>query len=119
MPATNIAVHEYGCTTKSYTVPGGVAVSGSVWNDCIVALTGYKSQQIANHAIAAPGHWSNPGNNVGNLAVGAQWNNAFMAQPHVHAGAQVRAAIGCAVTRNPANAPTYQFMKIYIGQFGG
>jgi hypothetical protein len=114
---TKIAIHEYGCTTSSHTIPD-IPVGDSVWDDCLVAieLSGYRSGQFPNQAIRRPNAWSNPANNVDNAAASQQYNAAVLANPHVHGGQgpNHRAALGCRVAINGAN---YQFMKIYIGQF--
>jgi len=122
MADTHIAVHEYGHTTKSYVIRGGVTVTNSVWNDCVdaVCTAGFKPQQFPQQTIRKPGHWSTPANNLGNAACSQAYTNGVMANPHVHggAGSTHRAAIGYRMT--PADnevGETYQFMKIYIGQF--
>lgn len=123
MPLTRIAVYEYGATTKSYVVRGGVVRSASVWDDCINALTAlsvnFRPKQWPGQTIRSPGHWSNPANNIGNAAASASYNATVMGNPHVHGGVggTHRAAIGCVTNTPPAIGSTYPFMKIYIGEF--
>jgi len=123
MATTHIAIHEYGCTTKSYVLNSLVPKSPSIWEDCLnaislAALQGFKCGQHPIGAIRRPNAWSNPANNIGNQAAGKAWNNTLKANPHVHGGVGIdhRAAIGCTATANAAGTH-WQFMKIYIGQF--
>jgi hypothetical protein len=121
MPNTRIAVHEYNQTTKSFVIHGGVTVTGNAWNDCVTALNqaNFRPVQHPGQTIRVPAHWSNPGNNVGNVAVSTAYNGAVLGQPHVHGGQGVghRAAIGYTATAAPAPATHYEVMKIYIGEF--
>jgi hypothetical protein len=116
MASTSVTVHEYGCKNKLYAVVKGVPVLDSVWDSCVDALSGYKSQQ-RDLSIAKPGRWSEPGVNIQNQAVSQQWNKLFKSKPHVHAGADWRAVIGCRVQKAP-DGKTYSAMSIYIGEFG-
>lgn len=122
MPDTRIAIHEYGHPTKSYFIAGGVVASGSIWEDCLTAITaaGFRPQQWPGQTIRRPNAWSNPANNVDNAAASTAYSATVLAEPHVHGGVGPghRAAIGCRLTpAAPAVGGTYQFMKIYIGQF--
>lgn len=123
MPNTKIAVYEYGSTTKSYVVAGGVVRTACVWDDCVYALNAvgvaFRPYQWPNAAIRAPGAWSNPANNIGNAAASTQYGQGVLASPHVHGGTGVqhRAAIGCVTNHAPAIGGFYPFMKIYIGEF--
>lgn len=123
MPVTRIAVYEYGATTKSYVVQGGVVRSASIWNDCLTALNAlsvnFRPQQWPGQTIRAPGNWSNPANNIGNAAANTAYSAAVLASPHVHGGIGVghRAAIGCVTNSAPAIGGVYPYMKIYIGEF--
>ncbi|WP_156880403.1 MULTISPECIES: hypothetical protein [Thermomonas] len=122
MPSTHIAIHEYGNTTRSYVIPAGVVASGSIWEDCLNAISasGFRPAQWPGQTIRRPNAWSNPANNVGNAAASQAFVESVKKNPHVHGGVGVnhRAAIGCRLTPQvvPAGS-TYQFMKIYIGQF--
>ena len=121
MPLTRLAVHEYNQTTQSFVIHGGVTVTGSAWNDCVAALNqaNFRPVQHPLQTIRAPGAWTNPGNNVGNVAVSTAFNGTVLGNPHVHGGQGVghRAAIGYTATPAAAPATHYEFMKIYIGQF--
>jgi hypothetical protein len=123
MPLTRIAVYEYGATTKSYIIHGGVIRSASVWDDCITALNdlsvNFRPQQWPGQTIRSPGAWSNPANNIGNAAASRAYSTAVLGSPHVHGGVGVthRAAIGCVTNAAPAIGGVYPFMKIYIGEF--
>ena len=120
MPNTKVVIHEYSSKTKSFIIKKGVPVTDSVWNDCVDAIqcTPYKSSQ-QKHAIAKPGAWSDPGNNLGARAVTTRWRDNYKQQPHVHAGSDVRAVIGCRLwTHDNPDQNFYKFMKIYIGEFG-
>lgn len=121
MPATNLAVHEYGHTTRNFLLPHGVAKSNSIWADCITALqdADYHPQQHSAQTVRAPNAWSSPGTNIESAAASAQWNNAYLGQPHVHGGVGVghRAAIGCRFSLHPGQPPYYNWLRIYIGEF--
>jgi len=123
MTMTRLAVYEYGATTKSYIVHGGVVRTDSVWDDCINALTAlsvnFRPQQWPGQTIRRPGAWSNPAHNVGNAAASTSYNATVMGNPHIHGGTGVthRAAIGCVTNSAPAIGGNYPFMKIYIGEF--
>lgn len=124
MPDTHIAIHEFGATTKSYVIRGGVVATGSIWDDCLNAITdaGFRPQAHPLQAMRRPGAWSSPGTNRGNAAASKAWGADVMGTPHLHGGQGVnhRCAIGCRLTP-AAVAPggTYQFMKIYLGEFQG
>jgi hypothetical protein len=122
MPDTRIAIHEYGATTKSHFIAGGIQSTGSIWQDCLdaIASVGFRPEQYPGQAIRAPGAWSNPANNVDNAAASQAFGAGVLANPHVHGGVgpRHRAAIGCRLTPAAVAAGgTYQYMKIYIGQF--
>ena len=114
---TTVHIHEYNCTTASYTI-ADVPIGGSLLDDCVlvIGLTGYRSGQHPGQTIRAPGAWSNPAGNVGNAAAGQQFAAGVLASPHVHGGMGPghRAAIGA---RTVAAGANYQYMNIYIGQF--
>ncbi|VUD67311.1 hypothetical protein TDB9533_03729 [Thalassocella blandensis] len=123
MPLTRLAVYEYGATTKSYIVHGGVTRTASIWDDCITALNAisvnFRPQQWPGQTVRAPGAWSNPANNVGNAAASTAFGANVMSNPHVHGGVGVghRAAIGCVTNNAPVIGGNYPYMKIYLGQF--
>jgi hypothetical protein len=118
MPTTKLAVYQYGRTTASFVIAGGVKVTGSPWQDCVTALAqaNYKHVGIA---IRAPGKWSSPGSNPGSLAASTKYGPGVLSKPHVHGGQGVehRAAIGYTATPAPDPETHYQHMKIYIGEF--
>lgn len=114
---TQVHVLEYGHPAKHYKISGGVKINTQcIWDACMDALAPYKSQQ-KDQSIARPGAWSTPGLNLGATAVSQRWNQTIKAQPHVHAGSNIRAAIGCRTSAVGVGDTHYEWISVYIGEF--
>ena len=116
MPTT-ISVFEFGNYTRTVNQHPAIATNPSIWDACMDALQtiSYKSEQT-DLSVASPGHWSNPGYNLGVGASTKKWKTAFKADPHIHLGKiDWRAVIGCNLVP-AANNLTYVSMDIYIGE---
>lgn len=105
-----------------YVIHDGIVATGSIWEDCLNAISdvGFRPLAYPMQAMRRPNAWSSPGTNRGNAAASKAWGADVMGTPHLHGspGKEHRCAIGCRLT--PAVVPpgaTYQFMKIYLGQF--